>query len=83
MYKQYNFRINPIDIKAIDSLGGCRSEHIRNAIQNYLHNGIQNNSNNLAQDFIAELKKDKEILQKRIDYLILPWYQRLLLKRKN
>ena len=84
MLKQYNFRISPTDIKELDKLGGCRSEHIRIAIRGYLQNDIQNNSNydqDIFKDYIEELKEDKRILQKRLDYFMLPWYQKVLLPK--
>lgn len=83
MLKQYNIRIDTTDIKQLDQLGGCRSTHIRNAITKYLHGDIQSNTNNydsdLIKDYIEELKSDKDLLQKRLDYFMLPWYKRVFL----
>ena len=83
--KQYNIRLEPTDVNLLDGLGGCRSVHIRTAISKYLHDGIQKSDtiddDGIVMDYIQELKSDKDILQKRLDYLMLPWYHRILLPR--
>jgi hypothetical protein len=90
MLKQYNFRIEPTDIKAVDKLGGCRSVHIRAALQMYLQGDIQTQHNSYTQDIVIilkdqvqDFKQDKDILQKRLDYCMLPWYHKILLPPKK
>jgi hypothetical protein len=86
MLKQYNIRLLVEDIKKVDKLGGNRSEHIRSAIRSYIQ-PVDNNYNqdlvNVLKDQITDLKGDKEVLQRRLDYYMLPWYKRLLLPSKK
>jgi len=84
MLKQYNCRIDSKDINLIDELGGCRSAHIRNAIKNYIGNGIQTNTNQntdqvvtILKDQIMDLKHDKEYLQKQVNFYSMPWYTKI------
>ena len=88
MLKQYNVRLPIKDIKAIDNLGGCRSEHIRIAIRGYLQIDTNNNGSgynvdlvNVLKDQVLDLKNDKKILQDRLDYFMLPSYKRFFLKK--
>jgi len=86
MLKQYNVRLDPTVVRELDRLEGCRSEHIRNAVTLYIHNDMccdtpssGGSRDAVSMDYIEELKRDKEILQQRLDYFMLPWYHRLLL----
>lgn len=93
--KNYSFRIDTTLIKELDKLEKNRTTAIQNAIQMYIKCNTKCNTNNihiqdtdkqLALDYIQELKKDKQILQQRLDYFMTPWYARLLLpkpKRKK
>lgn len=85
--KQYNIRIDTTDIEQLDQLGGCRSEHIRIAITKYIQGDIQSNTNNydnaIIKDYIEELKADKDLLQRRLDYFMLPWFKRIMLPNNN
>jgi hypothetical protein len=91
MLKQYNFRIDPQDIKQIDQLNGTRSYNIRNAIQSYIKN--QNNITpdniynvdtiQILKDQIQDLKHDKEKLYNQINFLSTPWYMRILLPKNT
>ena len=85
--KQYNIRLEPVQVGELDSLGGCRSVHIREAVTKYLHGNIQQDNDynqelvDVLKDQVADLKQDKDILQKRVDYYSLGWFQRLLLPK--
>ena len=89
--KQYNFRLEPESIKAIDGLGGCRSNHIRSAISEYLQTDIQPIKSNVyttelidvLKGQIVDLKNDKNLLQQRVDYFSMSWFQRLLLPKHS
>ena len=84
MKKAYTFRLNPTLIQKLDTFDNSRTYNVNLAIQNYVDNGFSNSYNSnkdLAMDFIKELKQDKEILQRRLDYFMLPWYQRLMLPK--
>jgi len=65
------------------------SQVIRDALQQY-YTGTQPYNLDLVTELrqhITELQQDKERLQQRVDYLMLPWYKRILirpqLKEKN
>ena len=83
--KPYNIRLDPKDMQQLSSLGGTRSEHIRKAIQIYLQDDTQKvydrNVVAILNNHIEDLKHDKEILQQRLDYWMLPWFHRLLLPK--
>lgn len=80
MLKQYNVRLPVSDIKAIDNLGGCRSEHIRSAIRSYLQNDITVAGGDVytihLQDEICYLRKQNEVLM----LSNLSWWARVKLK---
>ena len=80
MKKNYSFRIDTTLIKELDKLEKNRTQGVTKAIQTYIQ---QNNTNDIQiyLDYITELKKDKQILQQRLDYFMTPWYARLLLPK--
>lgn len=58
------------------------SQVIREALQQY-YTGTQPYNVDLVTELrshITELQQDKDRLQQRIDYLMLPWYRRILLR---
>jgi hypothetical protein len=88
MKKPYTFRLETTLIKMLDQFDGTRTSNITNSIQQYC-NPIANDNTKLIQlleSQISDLKLDKsqlqinnELLQKRIDYYMLPWYKKILL----
>lgn len=90
MLKQYNFRVDPKDIKRLDQMEGTRSYNIRNAIQMYIKDTKIDPPGNIynvdlmqiMQNQIEDLKHDKERLYNQIQFLSTPWYMRLLLPKK-
>lgn len=91
MKKLYNFRIETNLIKQIDKIPGTRTQKITDAIQTYLQPDLQTPGENIynvnlvriLQEQIQDLKEDKSILQRRLDYFMLPWYRRMLLPSKK
>ena len=85
MKKPYTFRLETNLIKMLDQFEGTKTYNITKSIQQYC-NPISNDNTKLIQILesqIQDLKNDKSTLQKRIDYYMLPWYQRLLLPRNK
>ena len=72
----------------LDQFEGTKTYNITKSIQQYC-NPISNDNTKLIQileNHISDLKLDKsqlqinnELLQKRIDYYMLPWYKKILL----
>ena len=90
MLKPYNVRLVVQDINAIDKLEGCRSDHIRSAITNYLHDGTQSVYNvdvlDILKGQIEDLKADKQYLQQRLDaftVIRLPLLQRIITRLQS
>jgi len=87
MKKAYTFRFDPTLIKKLDLFEGSRTYNVDLAIQNYVGDGFTKSYDSntdiiqLLKDQIADLKTDKEYLQKRVDYYSLSWFQRLLLPK--
>ena len=87
--KQYNIRMDPVMVSELNSLGGCRSSHIRQAVTTYLHGDIHGDTNTgyneelvtVLKDQVLDLKQDKDLLQNRLDFYMLPWYHKLLLPK--
>lgn len=83
MKKLYHFRLNPDLVSRVDVLGGVRTHHIEQALQMYTNDVSTMSYNRELVDLlnrqVDDLKQDKRILQDRVDYLMLPWYKRLLL----
>lgn len=90
MLKPYNVRLDIKDIKVLDKLEGCRSAHIRHAIQSYLQPDTQNIYNvdlvTILQDRIKDLQSDKRYLQQQNNALMLsrtPLLQRIILRLQS
>ena len=85
--KAYTFRLDPNLIKQLDTFDNSRTYNINLAIQNYIQSGFTStySSNTeviqLLKEQVNDLKTDKDLLQKRLDYFMLPWYHRLLLPK--
>lgn len=63
-----------------------RTLGVTNAIQMYLEKttNVFNSNTEVIQilkEQVSDLKNDKDLLQKRLDYFMLPWYHRLLLPK--
>lgn len=89
MKKPYTFRLNSNLIKELDSLNGNRTYNLESAIQMYVQKQYDCTYNSTTEtihvlkETITDLRQDKQLLQNRIDYLMLPWYKRLLLPTKR
>ena len=87
MKKAYTFRLEPNLVKELDCFEGNRTYNLSLAIQNYIQNDCSStyNSNTeiiqLLKSQVMDLRQDKQLLQKRLDYFMLPWYHRLLLQK--
>jgi hypothetical protein len=85
MKKSYSFRLDCSLIDTLDNVEPNRTLGVTNAIQLYLDKttNVFNSNTEVIQilkDQVLDLKNDKDLLQKRLDYFMLPWYHRLLLK---
>lgn len=90
MLKPYNIRLDQQSITRLDSLEGCRSMHIRNAISMYLQPDTQNVYNvdlvTILKDQITDLQHDKEYLQQQNNALLIskmPLLQRVIYRLKE
>lgn len=89
MKKSYSFRLDSSLINNLDQIEYNRTLGVTNAIQMYLDkttNVINGNTEviQILKDQVQDLKNDKGLLQKQLNYFMLPWYHRLLLpKPKN
>ena len=87
MKKAYTFRFDATLIKKLDLFDGSRTYNVDLAIQNYVSDGFSKSYDSntdiiqILKDHIVDLKNDKNLLQKRIDYYSLSWFQRLLLSK--
>ena len=83
MLKQYNIRLPVKDVKAIDGLGGCRSEHIRTAIRSYIQNDMSSNGSDM---YTAHLESEISYLRNQVDVLMvakIPLLSKIKLKLLN
>ena len=73
--RQYNIRLDPALVSGLDKLGGCRSVHIRDAIQSYLQGdtkqGYDRDVVDILQSQIEDLRRDKEFLQSQNNALLV------------
>ena len=87
MKKAYTFRLDPNLIKKLDSFDGNRTYNVDLAIQSYVQDGFNSSYNcntevvQILKDQLMDLKNDKNILQDRLDYFMLPSYKRFFLKK--
>ena len=88
MKKSYSFRLDSTLMEQLCQLEHNKTRGITNAIEMYLdktstvlHGNTYDSA--IVTDYIAELKKDKEILQRRLDFYSYPWYRRLLLPKNK
>ena len=83
--KQYNIRLDQQIVKQLDSLNGCRSKHIRDAIQLYLQSYM---SNGCDRDvlYIQHLEDEVSYLRSHVNALMiskLPLLQRVIHRLQN
>ena len=73
--RQYNIRLDQSLVQGLDKLGGCRSVHVRDAIQLYLQGdtkqGYDRDVVDMLQSQIVDLKRDKEYLQSQNNALLV------------
>ena len=95
MLKQYNIRMESTTYEQLKKLPGTVSENIRNAVDNYIHGGIQKEYDSdlvsILKEQIADLKmqrdqKERAITEKDKQIIMLSmgfWQRRKLLKQRN
>jgi len=85
MSHRLDVRIPDELFKELRQLDGKMSDNCRIALRTYINQSCNTTNNtdivHLLSQQITDLKEDKSILQRRIDYYMLPWYQRILLPK--
>jgi len=89
MKKKYSFRLDTNLMKQLKPFGKNMTLNVTNAIQMYCQGAIQKPDNDhtktiqILESTIMDLRQDKDILQKRLDYYMLPWYKKVFLPLYN
>lgn len=88
--KQYNIRLEELVVQQLDNIDGCRSKHIRDAINLYL-NGVQhvdndNTYSDQSENYIQHLKTEVDYLRQQNNALLvskMPLLQRVIQRLKS
>lgn len=86
MKKAYTFRLDPALINAVDQLPGNRTLHLTQALQQYCLPQSDKQYTvdvvSILQDQVHVLQGEKQHMQQQIDFYMLPWYLRVLYRKR-
>lgn len=84
MKKSYTFRLDDKLVKQLKSFDGSLTSNVDSAIRLYCKEPIQQQYDNnttktiqVLEDTVMDLRNDKDVLQKRLDFYMLPWYKKV------